>query len=116
MDSIGTSGTKYYKQPANVPNVDFQALKGQGEARTLALKQLDRAFKTYGFVYISNHPISEQLVDEAFNWVSGQRNLKLEILSFYPTLSKADASLHIVAEIFQPSSGCESPRGPPAQR
>lgn len=61
---------KFYTEPADVPVVDYRALKGTGETHQNALAQLDRAFRTYGFAYISNHSIPQQKVDEAFAWVS----------------------------------------------
>jgi isopenicillin N synthase-like dioxygenase len=58
-------------EPANIPTVDFNLLsQGTLESRKVALKQLDDAFQTYGFIYLSNHSIGQDMVDEALSWVS----------------------------------------------
>ncbi|GKZ47680.1 hypothetical protein AbraIFM66951_011239 [Aspergillus brasiliensis] len=61
--------TKEYVEPANIPVVDFRALSSRNsQERKDALNQLDEAFQTYGFIYLSNHSIGQKLVDEAFSW------------------------------------------------
>jgi isopenicillin N synthase-like dioxygenase len=61
---------EYYVEPANVPVVDFQSLISTDRPqRQLAVKQLDSALQEYGFVYITNHSIAQEKVDEAFKWV-----------------------------------------------
>ncbi|GAQ41672.1 hypothetical protein AtubIFM55763_011653 [Aspergillus tubingensis] len=61
--------TKEYVEPANIPVVDFRALTSENpRERKDALNQLDEAFQTYGFIYLSNHSIGQKLVDEAFSW------------------------------------------------
>jgi len=58
-------------EPANIPVVDFKLLsEGSPEARKASLNQLDDAFQTYGFIYLSNHSIGEHMIDEALLWVS----------------------------------------------
>lgn len=58
-------------EPANIPTVDFKLLsQGTQDSRKAALKQLDDAFRTCGFIYLSNHSIGQDLVDEALSWVS----------------------------------------------
>lgn len=62
--------TKEYVEPANIPVIDFRALTSENvQERKNALDQLDDAFQTYGFIYLSNHSIGQKLVDEAFSWV-----------------------------------------------
>lgn len=62
--------TKDYVEPANIPVIDFRALTSENaQERKDALNQLDEAFQTYGFIYLSNHSIGQKLVDEAFFWV-----------------------------------------------
>ncbi|GBF59789.1 sexual differentiation process protein [Trichophyton mentagrophytes] len=61
--------TKEYVEPANIPIIDFRALTSENPGeRKGALNQLDEAFQTYGFIYLSNHSIGQKLVDEAFSW------------------------------------------------
>lgn len=58
-------------EPANIPVVDFNLLSsGTPQERNAALKQLDDAFQTFGFIYLSNHSIPQEMVAEAFAWVS----------------------------------------------
>jgi isopenicillin N synthase-like dioxygenase len=56
-------------EPANIPVVDFKKLSGNPEERKVTLQQLDDAFKSFRFIYLSNHTIPQEIVDEAFSWV-----------------------------------------------
>lgn len=56
-------------EPANIPVVDFSLLTGTQQERGKALQQLDDAFATYGFIYLSNHDIPQDMIDDAFSWV-----------------------------------------------
>ncbi|KAH8698798.1 2OG-Fe(II) oxygenase superfamily protein [Talaromyces proteolyticus] len=59
----------YYIEPAKVPVVNFQLLNSSNKAeRHAAIELLDAAFREWGFVYISNHSISSEKVDLAFEW------------------------------------------------
>jgi hypothetical protein len=57
-------------EPAKIPVVDFKKLSGSSEDRKVALQQLDEAFKSFGFIYLSNYTIPKEMVDEAFSWVA----------------------------------------------
>ncbi len=62
--------SKQIVESANIPVVDFKLLSaGTPKERKNALKQLDEAFQTYGFIYLSNHSIGQEMVDEAMSWV-----------------------------------------------
>ncbi|KAI9147087.1 oxoglutarate iron-dependent dioxygenase [Paramyrothecium foliicola] len=54
--------------PFDMPVIDFAGLQGPPEERKKWLQELDRGFQTYGFVYLSNSSISQDMVDEAFEW------------------------------------------------
>lgn len=54
--------------PANIPVVNFSLLSsGAPQERNESLKQLDDAFQTYGFIYLSNHSIPQEMVAEALH-------------------------------------------------
>ncbi|KAJ5170830.1 Oxoglutarate/iron-dependent dioxygenase [Penicillium coprophilum] len=56
-------------EPAQVPVIDFQTLSaGTPQERKDALQQLDDAFQSVGLIYLSNHSIGQDLVEEAFSW------------------------------------------------
>ncbi|KAI3545141.1 hypothetical protein CABS01_11803 [Colletotrichum abscissum] len=58
-----------YVEPARVPVVDYQSLASPDNAkRRVAVQQLDAAFREYGFVYLSNHGIPKERVEQAFEW------------------------------------------------
>ncbi|KND91125.1 putative 2-oxoglutarate/Fe(II)-dependent dioxygenase [Tolypocladium ophioglossoides CBS 100239] len=60
---------EYYVEPARVPVVDFQLLNSSDDAEQhAAVDQLDAAFRECGFVYICNHAIEPERVDQAFGW------------------------------------------------
>lgn len=56
--------------PARIPVVDLALLSGTPEEQKAAFELLDFAFSSCGFVYLSNHGISQKLVDEAWSYVS----------------------------------------------
>lgn len=59
-----------------VPIVDFGPFyTGDGDAKRAVAKQLDNALSTVGFVYLKNHGVPQERVDEAFAWVSYSRLL-----------------------------------------
>jgi isopenicillin N synthase-like dioxygenase len=60
----------YYTEPAKVPVVDYELLtSSDAVVRRAGVHQLDNALQTVGAVYIVNHGISQQVVDDAFGWV-----------------------------------------------
>jgi hypothetical protein len=53
-----------------IPIVDFGAfLKGSKAEKEDVARQLDDAFRNVGFVYLKNHGVAKELVDECFEWV-----------------------------------------------
>ncbi|KAL7940660.1 hypothetical protein V8C42DRAFT_362132 [Trichoderma barbatum] len=65
--------------PFDMPVIDFAGLSGSPEERARWLDELDRGFQTYGFVYLSNSSIPEELVEEAFEWSKRLFALPLEV-------------------------------------
>jgi isopenicillin N synthase-like dioxygenase len=52
--------------------VDFgKFLTGDDGGKKDVAQQLDSAFRDVGFVYLRNHGVKQELVDECFEWVSG---------------------------------------------
>jgi hypothetical protein len=65
------------ENPIDMPVVDFEAMiNGSPEERTNQIDVLDKGFMTYGFVYLSNSSIPQEMVDEAFDWVSHNKRSK----------------------------------------
>ncbi|KAH6896826.1 hypothetical protein B0T10DRAFT_396978 [Thelonectria olida] len=57
-------------QPS-IPVIDFAPLLKEDchdESFTKAGKEIYEAFKNYGFAYIKNHSVPQEVVDEAFRW------------------------------------------------
>jgi isopenicillin N synthase-like dioxygenase len=53
-----------------VPIVDFgRFLNGSPEQKKEAAIAIDSAFRNVGFVYLHNHGVRQESVDECFNWV-----------------------------------------------
>lgn len=50
-----------------IPLIDFS--KFQSEKSIQTAKKLFDAFQNSGFVYLKNHGVSQNVVDEAFAWV-----------------------------------------------
>lgn len=57
------------EKPIELPIIDFAALQGGENKCSRAAAELDQGFQTYGFVYLANHGIPQEMVDEAFYWV-----------------------------------------------
>ncbi|KAL7929708.1 hypothetical protein V8C35DRAFT_284047 [Trichoderma chlorosporum] len=56
-------------KPANVPVMDFKAIRAStGEERKKYLRQLDEAWSHHGAIYVINHSIGTEVIDEAFAW------------------------------------------------
>jgi isopenicillin N synthase-like dioxygenase len=54
----------------SIPVVDFGAfLNGSEEDKKLVARQLDDAFRDVGFVYLRNHGVRKEVVEECFEWV-----------------------------------------------
>ena len=57
-----------------VPVVDFgQFLNGSVEQKKSTAAAIDSAFQNVGFVYLQNHGVPQERVDECFKWVRKQR-------------------------------------------
>lgn len=68
-----------YPAPA-IPVIDFDPfLYGTSQDRLKVARQVDDAFCKHGFLYLANHGIPQEKVDEAFQWVSRPCFLLLEI-------------------------------------
>lgn len=57
-------------EAADMATLDCSKLKGSPSERSGALRQLDEALQTSGFIYLANHGVSQTLFDEAFAWIS----------------------------------------------
>ncbi|KAF2679147.1 Clavaminate synthase-like protein [Lentithecium fluviatile CBS 122367] len=55
---------------SDIPVVDFDKfLQGSESEKEDVAKQIDKAFREVGFVYLRNHGVDNGLVDECFEWV-----------------------------------------------
>jgi isopenicillin N synthase-like dioxygenase len=55
----------------NIPVVDFSAFpNGSEEEKHRTARAIDDAFQNMGFVYLTNHGVSAEKVEECFQWVS----------------------------------------------
>jgi isopenicillin N synthase-like dioxygenase len=56
-----------------IPVVDFaKAVRGTREEKEKVARQIDDAFRHVGFVYLKNHGVPLEMVDECFDWVRYQ--------------------------------------------
>lgn len=66
----------------SIPVVDFGPFSsGRREDATAVGKALYEAFRDYGFAYVSNHTVPQDIVDEAFAWVCS--NLSTAAIDLY---------------------------------
>ncbi|KAH8688347.1 hypothetical protein BGZ61DRAFT_353497 [Ilyonectria robusta] len=65
--------------PIELPIIDFADLQGDENTRRSAAAELDQGFQTYGFVYLANHGIPQEMVDEAFYWAGRYFEIPLDI-------------------------------------
>lgn len=55
----------------SIPLIDFDHfLNGSTHDREKVASTIDAAFRSVGFVYLSNHGVDQDKVDECFRWVS----------------------------------------------
>jgi isopenicillin N synthase-like dioxygenase len=55
---------------AHIPVVDFtKATNGTREEKEYVARQIDDAFRTVGFVYLKNHGVPLDMIQECFTWV-----------------------------------------------
>jgi isopenicillin N synthase-like dioxygenase len=59
-----------------IPVVDFSAFPhGSDEEKRRAALAIDNAFQNAGFVYLMNHGVSSDKVEECFEWVSHRSSI-----------------------------------------
>ncbi|KAL8671656.1 MAG: hypothetical protein Q9168_003836 [Polycauliona sp. 1 TL-2023] len=67
-------------EPADVPVVDFKALHAStGDERKKYLRTLDEAWSHHGVVWVINHSIGAELVEEAIGWLAKFFDLPLDV-------------------------------------
>ena len=67
MISPHTTNTDY----SGIPVLDFSRLRhGSSEDTHETATKLFEAFRDVGFVYLKNHGLPQETVDEAFSWVN----------------------------------------------
>lgn len=56
---------------ANIPIVDFTAYSNPKSTHDeiAVAKEIDDAFRCQGFVYLENHGVSKERVEQCFTWV-----------------------------------------------
>ena len=55
----------------SIPLIDFhQFVNGSIDKREQVASTIDAAFRSVGFIYLENHGIDDDKVDECFRWVS----------------------------------------------
>lgn len=56
--------------PSSIPVIDLEPLRcGDPDRLKMASGELLQAMTSIGFVYLKNHGIPQQQIDEAFQWV-----------------------------------------------
>lgn len=77
-------------QHLSIPVIDLEPTRtGTPEQAAQTAKKVYEAFKNIGFAYIKNHGVPQELVDEAFGWVS----MALIVSILRPTSSKTDTHM-----------------------
>jgi isopenicillin N synthase-like dioxygenase len=66
-DAETIHGNKTIGSEGVVPIVDFSSFRSERSLKTG--KELFAAFKDSGFVYLQNHGVPQDVLDEAFAWV-----------------------------------------------
>ncbi|KAF3229401.1 hypothetical protein TWF106_004318 [Orbilia oligospora] len=70
---------------SKIPTIDFsQFLNSDPETRLVISKSIVQAFRTYGFVSLTGHPIPLSEVSEAFKWTKLFFDLPSEVKSLAP--------------------------------
>lgn len=55
----------------DIPIVDFaKAVSGTKDDKEHIAREIDEAFHNVGFVYLKNHGVPREKVNECFDWVS----------------------------------------------
>lgn len=56
---------------SQIPVVDFAPFHdGSAEEAKATAQKIFEAFRDVGFVYLKNHGVPQEVVDEAFSWVT----------------------------------------------
>ncbi|KAI1864628.1 hypothetical protein JX265_008352 [Neoarthrinium moseri] len=84
MGSLGDHHRKAFDKssdvPADMPIINYAKLLDSSRGkRKDEFEKLDKSLRTYGFFYLSDHSISQDLVDEAFRWSKRFFDLPVEI-------------------------------------
>lgn len=72
---LGWNRVKHFEMASSfdtsdIPLIDFSPfLHGSARDRAQVASSIDKAFKSRGFIYLSNHGIDQHKVDECFEWV-----------------------------------------------
>jgi hypothetical protein len=54
---------------SNIPIVDFgRYINGTEHEKHVVAAAIDSAFQNFGFVYLTNHGIPQEKIDECFTW------------------------------------------------
>jgi isopenicillin N synthase-like dioxygenase len=70
---------------SGIPIVDFGAfLHGKAEDQDKIAKEIDDAFRSMGFVYLKNHGVRKELLEECFAWSKKFFDLPLETKMLAP--------------------------------
>jgi isopenicillin N synthase-like dioxygenase len=78
---------------ADIPLIDFGLfLKGDEKEKQKAAEDIDDAFRNLGFVYLKNHGVPKEMVEECFAWSKKFFDLPLETKMLAP--HPPDASHH----------------------
>lgn len=57
-------------EAADMTTVDYSKLFGSPAEQKETLKKLDHGLQTYGFVYVENHGIPTEIIEDAFSYIS----------------------------------------------
>ncbi|RAH43811.1 Clavaminate synthase-like protein [Aspergillus brunneoviolaceus CBS 621.78] len=84
MGSIGSShhdpqlaASASSNEAADMITLDCSKLHGSAAERGEALRQLDHALQTYGFIYLANHGMPAEVYDHALEWITRPNPKKL---------------------------------------
>jgi hypothetical protein len=76
--------TSTTKQPSTIPIVGLGPfIYGDTASQKEVAQQLDDAFRNVGFVYLLDHGVPQDLVDECFEWVCSARSLLPHPILFF---------------------------------
>jgi hypothetical protein len=80
--------TSTTKQPSTIPIVGLGPfIYGDTASQKEVAQQLDDAFRNVGFVYLLDHGVPQDLVDECFEWVCSARSLLPHPIFFFTSVA-----------------------------